>query len=575
MHILNSLQEKLLKVERKVLNDLRIALLQIGTTQEDHEALDQSIQQLDELFLLVVVGEFNSGKSAIINALLGQRLLKEGVTPTTTQIYLLCYGEKEGRNLINEHQCVLTFPVEFLSEISIVDTPGTNAIIRQHETITSKFVPSSDLVLFVTSADRPFTESERVFLGHIRDWGKKVVILINKTDILQNADELNQVEAFIRDNALKLLGIIPEVFPVSARAGLRAKQGEPALWKESGFESLERYIHDTLDERGRLRLKFLSPLGVGTHLSNRYLDVIASRRNSLQTDLDMVADVETQLATFKEDMKHDFIFRMADIEKTLLEMEQRGQNFFDETFRLARVFDLFSKSWVQQEFEKRVVADVPQSIERKVNELIDWLVDANLRQWQAVTEHLANRRSEHQKRIVGDQGAGSFRYDREQLMDSLAREARRIVDTYDKSKEARAIAEGAQATVAASAAVEAGALGLGTIVTALASTVAADVTGVLMAGLVAALGLVIIPTRRRQGKTKIRDRITALRAQLIQSLGTRFSQEIDRSLQHINDTIAPYTRFVRGEREKLQETELRLKGLKGELERLKTEVEGL
>jgi len=525
--------------------------------------------------LLVVVGEFNSGKSAIINALLGQRLLKEGVTPTTTQIYLLCYGEKEGRNLINEHQCVLTFPVEFLSEISIVDTPGTNAIIRQHETITSKFVPSSDLVLFVTSADRPFTESERVFLGHIRDWGKKVVILINKTDILQNADELNQVEAFIRDNALKLLGIIPEVFPVSARAGLRAKQGEPALWKESGFESLERYIHDTLDERGRLRLKFLSPLGVGTHLSNRYLDVIASRRNSLQTDLDMVADVETQLATFKEDMKHDFIFRMADIEKTLLEMEQRGQNFFDETFRLARVFDLFSKSWVQQEFEKRVVADVPQSIERKVNELIDWLVDANLRQWQAVTEHLANRRSEHQKRIVGDQGAGSFRYDREQLMDSLAREARRIVDTYDKSKEARAIAEGAQATVAASAAVEAGALGLGTIVTALASTVAADVTGVLMAGLVAALGLVIIPTRRRQGKTKIRDRITALRAQLIQSLGTRFSQEIDRSLQHINDMIAPYTRFVRGEREKLQETELRLKGLKGELERLKTEVEGL
>ncbi len=575
MHILNSLQEKLLKVERKVLNDLRIALLQIGTTQEDHEALDQSIQQLDELFLLVVVGEFNSGKSAIINALLGQRLLEEGVTPTTTQIYLLRYGETEERNLINEHQCVLTFPVEFLSEISIVDTPGTNAIIRQHETITSKFVPSSDLVLFVTSADRPFTESERVFLGHIRDWGKKVIILINKIDILQNAGELNQVEAFIRDNALKLLGIIPEVFPVSARTGLRAKQGEPALWKESGFESLEKYIHDTLDERGRLRLKFLSPLGVGTHLLNRYLDVITSRRNLLQTDLNMVADVETQLGTFKEDMKHDFNFRMADIEKTLFEMEQRGQDFFDATFRLARVFDLFSKSWVQQEFEKKVVADVPQSIERKVNELIDWLVDANLRQWQAVTEHLANRRSEHQKRIVGDQGAGSFRYDREQLMDSLAREARRIVDTYDKSKEARAIAEGAQATVAASAAVEAGALGLGTIVTALASTVAADVTGVLMAGLVAALGLVIIPTRRRQGKTKIRDRITALRAQLIQSLGTRFSQEIDRSLQHINDTIAPYTRFVRGEREKLQETELKLKGLKGELERLKTEVEGL
>ena len=73
MHILNSPQERLLKTERKLLSDLRIALLEFGITDEDHEALDQSIQQLDELFLLVVVGEFNSGKSALINVLLGLR----------------------------------------------------------------------------------------------------------------------------------------------------------------------------------------------------------------------------------------------------------------------------------------------------------------------------------------------------------------------------------------------------------------------------------------------------------------------------------------------------------------------
>ena len=63
MHVLNSQQEELLKSERRLLNDLRIALLQFGITDGDREALGQSIQQLDELFLLVVVGEFNSGKS--------------------------------------------------------------------------------------------------------------------------------------------------------------------------------------------------------------------------------------------------------------------------------------------------------------------------------------------------------------------------------------------------------------------------------------------------------------------------------------------------------------------------------
>jgi len=266
---------------------------------------------------------------------------------------------------------------------------------------------------------------------------------------------------------------------------------------------------------------------------------------------------------------------MADIENTLLEMERRGQEFFDDTFRLARVFDLLSKSHVQQEFERKVVGDVPQRIERQVSELIDWLVEADLRQWQTVMEHLADRRRQHQDRIVGDGGAGTYRYDRDRLVEALAREARRIVDTYDKNREASVIAEGARTTVAASAAVEAGALGLGAVVTALATTVAADVTGMLMAGVVAALGLVIIPARRRQGKTKLRDKIAALRAQLVQSLRSQFAREIDRSLQQINEAIAPYTRFVRGEREKLQDTQSRLETLKGELDRLKLKVEEL
>ncbi|HSB05755.1 MAG TPA: dynamin family protein, partial [Thermodesulfobacteriota bacterium] len=84
MGVLKKAQEALLKEERRIMNDLQMALVKFGGESEDEESLRQSIQQLDELFLLVVVGEFNSGKSAVINALLGQRLLEEGVIPTTT-----------------------------------------------------------------------------------------------------------------------------------------------------------------------------------------------------------------------------------------------------------------------------------------------------------------------------------------------------------------------------------------------------------------------------------------------------------------------------------------------------------
>jgi small GTP-binding protein len=573
MRILTDQQETLLKNERQTLNDLRLSLVQFGASQEDQATLGDSIQQLDELFLLVVVGEFNAGKSAFINALLGQKLLKEGVTPTTTQINILRFGDEQERRVITDNQHILTLPVDWLNEISIVDTPGTNAIIRSHEVLTSQFVPRADLVLFITSADRSFTESERAFLEKIRDWGKKVVVVINKIDILQNDDDLSQVKDFVIENSRALLGITPEIFPVSSRAAQHAKQGEPQQWHASRFEPLEKYIHDTLDESSRLHLKFTNPLGVGAHLLEKYLQVAQDRLELLKSDTDMLADVDSQMALYKEDMQRNFDFRMSDIENILYELEQRGHEYFDETFRLARVFDLLSKDRIRQEFEHRVVADASQQIERKVNELIDWLVDSDLRQWQAVNEHLAERRRAYKERIVGDPGLGGFNYDRDRLMEAVGREARRVVETYDKTAEARAIAEGAQTAVATSAALEISAVGLGTLVTIIATTAAVDITGVVMAGAIAALGLFIIPARRRAAKAEMKQKISELRAQLAQALRSQFEHEIERSLQHIQEATAPYTRFIRSERDKLTETQSNLVSLKTQLENLKVRID--
>ena len=573
MRLLNERQENLVKEERRILGDLRLALIQLGAEANDNQALSESILQLDELFLLVVVGEFNAGKSAFINALLGSKLLAEGVTPTTTQINLLRYGKDSERALVKENQVVLTLPVDWLADISIVDTPGTNAIIRSHEVITSKFIPRSDLVLFITSADRPFTESERLYLERIRDWGKKIVIAINKIDIFENAAELQQVVDFVTDNAFALLGLAPQIYPISSRLALKAKQGEMSLWNPSRFEVLENYIRKTLDEKSRFQLKLLNPLGVGQHLVDRYHSITTSRLDLLKDDIGMLADVETQLAIYKEDMNRDFNYRMADIENSLYEMEQRGQDFFDSTFRLARVLDLFNKERIRQEFENRVIADAPQKIETKINELIDWLVDADLRQWQAVNEHLAERRRAYQERIIGDLGPGNFTVDRERMMDSVGREAQRVVESYDKAEEARAIAAGAQEAVAASAVLEVGAIGLGALVSVLASTVAADVTGILLATFVAALGLVIIPARRRLAKNEMRKKIALLREQLSNTLRIQFEREIERSLQNIHTAIGPYTRFVRAEQGKLLDVQKYLENSRLELVRLREMIE--
>jgi small GTP-binding protein len=575
MRILNDQQEQLFKDERSLLNDLRVALVQIGTAPEDQETLASSISQLEEIFLLVIVGEFNAGKSAFINALLGKKYLKEGVTPTTTQINVLHHNENSERHIVNENIHILDLPAPLLKEISIVDTPGTNAVIREHEQITTEFVPRSDLVIFLTSSDRPFTESENAFLRRIRDWGKKVVIVVNKIDIVETKDEVDQIMKFVSENAFSLLSVHPEIFPVSSRLALRAKQGEPGLWQISQFEPLENYISQTLDEKSRVQLKLLNPLGVGRHLINRYLSLTNNRLELLKDDLSMIDDVSAQLSVYRDDMMRDFQYRMSDIENILFEMEQRGDVFFEDTFRLARFLDLLSKDRIQKDFENIVVGDVPNRIEQKVTELIDWLVEANLQQWQAVYEHLAERRREHQSRIVGDTSIGSFHYDREKLIDAVGQKSQQVIETFDKEQESRLIAEGAQEAVAASAAIEIGAIGLGTIITALATTVAADVTGILLASVIAAIGLFVIPARRRQAKSEMRQKVSDLREKLANSLREQFHKEIDNSLHEINQAIAPYTRFVRAEKTKLGETSQRLNEINLDMQRLEERIKAL
>ena len=574
MKILTLDQEKVLQRERNFLNDLRLKFVEYNAAREDIESLGQSIRQLDDLFLLVIVGEFNAGKSAFINALLGEKWLKEGVTPTTSQITILRYGETSQTSLVKEGHTLMLFPVALLSELSIVDTPGTNAVIRQHEELTTHFIPRADLVLFVTSADRPFTESERAFMAHIRDWGKKVVIILNKTDLLQDESELNQVLEFVRENAHALLGSTPEIFPVSSRLALRAKTGEPQLWQPSGFEALENYIRENLDQAEQIRLKFLNPLGVAGHLTGRYFELAENQRQILAEDISMLQNVERQQAVYKTDMQKDFTFRMSDLENIFYAMEKRGDEFFEDRFRLARVLDLLKKERMQEDFTRQVIADLPQQVETRVNALIDWLVESDLQQWKAITGYLAERQREHKENIIGEGINANFRYDRNRLLDAIGGEAEQVVKSYDKKAEARGIAEHAANAVAASAAVEVGAIGLGTLVTILATTAAADVTGILAASAVAALGFFIIPARRRKAKNELHDKLTALRKEMVDSLKQEFEKEIDGSLKRIEDAITPYTRFIRSESEHTDKVQQELKAAQLEISQLRALIEG-
>jgi small GTP-binding protein len=559
--------------EREWLNRLQLALARFDVPPDDRSALDRSIAQLDRLFLLVVIGEFNAGKSAFINALVGDRVLEEGVTPTTTTLQILQGGETRQREVDGNGAVVLSAPVPLLEDLNIVDTPGTNAIFREHERLTSEFVPQADLVLFVTSSDRPFTESERSFLEHIKNWGKKIVVVINKIDLLEREADREQVIRFVTDNARDLLGAKPEVFPVSARQALRRKlEGATAIVPGDTFDALEHYIANTLDQKERLRLKLLNPIGIGSRVIETSRATIKGRREVLAADLQTIEDIEGQLNVYRSDLAREFEFRLAEVDNILQQFENRGMTFFDETLRVGRIPDLLNKARIQREFERDVVADVPQQIERQVQDLIDWMVASELRQWQAVTDHVNRRAKTHEGRLVGGEASG-FQYDRQKLIDTVGRAANKAVESYDREREAAAMAEGVRTAVAGAALAQAGAIGLGAMVATLATTTAADVTGIVAAGTIAVLGMFVIPSKRKHAKSQLRERIERMRTDLMGGLRAQFQKEVERSVRGVIEAVAPYTRFVRAESEKLSGIDRELEEIGARLTQIRHEID--
>ena len=562
-------QARFLREEKETLAEIRLALTEIDVPRESLNTLQDAILQLDELFLLVVVGEFNAGKSALVNAMLGEKVLPEGATPTTSRVTLVKWGEKAAEQVVDENFSIYTYPLPLLKELNIVDTPGTNAVIRYHERLTNEFVPRSDLVLFTTSADHPLTESERQFLERILAWGKKVVFALNKADIIENDAALQEVRSFVLKHATQVLGDMPEFFPVSARLAQRSlaetdPEQRQRLRATSGLDPLEGYISSTLDDKTRLQLKFNNPLGVAENIITQAANSTQAQTEDIKEDLKTASSLESTITDYERDLQNELQPRLAEMENILHRLEQRGLDFFDTTIRLTRIQDLMRGDKVRAQFEEHVLADVPKQIEDQVQRLIDWLVQKDLQEWQRVMTYVQRRRALHTEHIVGE-GIEPREMRRRELIDSMGKTVQRIVDTYDRDREASALAAHVETAVAQTALLEVGAAGLGALVTWVVLSSSLDITGILAAGTLAIVGLFVIPYKRKQAKDSYKEKMTNLRENLLDTLRTQFTREAESAVNRLKEGITPYIRYVHTERERIEKSETTLAKLRQKL----------
>jgi len=560
--------------ERTLLADLQALLARLEAENEHLDDLRNAMRDLDGIFMLVVCGEFNAGKSSLLNALVGERVMPEGVTPTTDRITVVTYAESPSESEEAPALVRRSYPAPLLRDLALVDTPGTNAIIQRHQELTERFVPRADLVLFVTSADRPFTESERTFLELIASWGKKVLMVVNKLDILDTDDEREKVVAYVRHHASETLGTTPEVFGVSAKAAFKARRTDDlAGVQASGLGALERAIASRLGE-DRLRLKLLSPLGVARRTAEHYRSVLDNRLELLSTDRRTLEEIERQREQFERDMRREYEGYLSRIENVLLEVERRGNDFFDDTVQLRKVFMLMNTDRVREAFQHRVLKNVDSDIDRAVGDMVDWFIQRNLQLWEDVMTFVNERRAAERERVIGEVG-GRFQYDRQVLVRSLQERSETVLEGYDQKAEAARLADSLQSSVVQSGLLEVGGLGLGAAVLAILTTTAIDVTGIALGLALMGVGLLVMPRQRRKAKRELARKMEELRAGLRESLATQVDTELARSQEKLSGAINPYTRFVRAELDRLGELHEELEGFDARMTEVKREVEAL
>jgi GTP-binding protein EngB required for normal cell division len=240
-----------------------------GLPEERLAQLRDALFHADSPYLMVLVGPFSSGKSSLINALLGAPdLLPVGITPTTERITYLRSADAPQTARSGDYDTIFN-PAPLLQKVSLVDTPGLESVFRDHDQVTRRFLHRADAVLLVMLATQAMTAGNAEYLQLLKSYGKQVIIVLNQADLL-TPEEAEQVREHVRTQSKSQLGYQPEVWLMSARLGMEALRPDgtrdPELWAKSGLDQFERYLSRQLGDVARLRQKLQTPLDIARNV---------------------------------------------------------------------------------------------------------------------------------------------------------------------------------------------------------------------------------------------------------------------------------------------------------------------
>lgn len=544
----------------------------------DARRLRDSAEDLRTMFfLLVVVGEFNAGKSTFINALLGDSLLETGATPTTEAIEVVRYGKPKSEEPVQVGEYVREWrhPNTGSPGIAIVDTPGTGSVFRRHEEVAKEFLHRADLVIFVLSAKRAFAETERLYLELAQSFGKKIILIVNQIDLLDQ-DERGEVATFVRTQAKELLHLEPPMFLISAKEALSS---DPKRRKQSGMSEVRHHLNRIFMDVPPAKQKLLSQLSLAERLADKASQKMDARLRLVGNDEEQAEQIRMELEEHAEQIDEQRDDALSEIARTFGNLRARGEDFINENLRLTKLGQALDRERLREKFESEVVGRAIDSIAALSNNYVNALVDGSRLYWRGVLDRL-NQLDALVRAEVGAVGASTYADQRAVLQDAIYAAEERLraysdpvtVEMIREQFRGNLVRLGASGFFAVSGTLAV----LINLAAAAGGAVAAPVAFIL--GVPAAIGGGVIATvywRRmtNDAKERLNEQIDEIETTYKRTLNELTERERSRLLQYGQQVLSPVVSQLKVLSERYRQQNDKLNAFQDEIARLRDDIE--
>ena len=559
-------------VEAALIGLLRL----VAEIKQDATAADTLhglLANIREPLLFVVVGEVKSGKSSLLNALFGREFAKADVLPATDKVCIFRYGKEEKTVDVSSQLIERYLPIDFLQDFNIVDTPGTNTMVSEHQRITEQFVPRADLVLFVFSVVNPWTQSAWDFLGFVQQrWLKNTIFVLQQADLRDSA-EVAVIRRHLEDTALQRLGFAPAIFAVSARQALLARtkntDGE-RLRQESQFSPLEEQINRIVTDSSAGMLKLKSAWQAGQVVLGEIASEAREAFRTIKRDEERLDRITRFLQSRQDQTSRQVHGFLRGIDHACRECSNQGTRLLEQrlTFWVTVKMIWRPHNW-QRDFQAEMEAKLRQLVQPQVENAVQ-LLETDLRGiWPQLQDMIDTQFGRDAKSQVPRMPPDFARQRRELLQSIQLTLAERIAGPAIEEQLAIIFRETSNrlripASLAATG-------GLVALIAAMSSAAIADVTGVLAVS-AAVVGTLLAQRQRRKILRTYAGQMEAKRGELVSTIEEQIIHAINVFYLETSAAFQPLAEFCTAQRERHQPIVDRISQLEALFERLRLRI---